>query len=242
MRIVLCDDDEMFCRRFLDVLRDATPLVRYSRQAYTFDAVHSAEALYREVAAAPIDILFLDISMPGEDGFAIAQTLHEQGADPLLIFVSNFDSMVYYSLRFRPFRFIRKQYVETEGPEAYLAALEQCRKNDRRIEVRTNTETYFIRAADVIWFEKEKNTNYVLLHTADRMYRHRASVRQLTEEYRDFGFLEISRNLSVNPEFITSVKGNAVVLRDGEELMISGTRTSAEICAEYLKYMRVREE
>ncbi|VUT01946.1 response regulator transcription factor [Klebsiella spallanzanii] len=52
-----------------------------------FDAwgVHSAEAFWRQLHRAPVDIVLIDIGLPGEDGFSVLDYLHEIGQFGLVV-------------------------------------------------------------------------------------------------------------------------------------------------------------
>ena len=52
-----------------------------------FDAwgVHSAEAFWRQLHRDPVDIVLVDIGLPGEDGFSVLDYLHEIGEYGLIV-------------------------------------------------------------------------------------------------------------------------------------------------------------
>ena len=52
-----------------------------------FDAwgVHSAEAFWRQLHRDPVDIVLVDIGLPGEDGFSVLDYLHELGEYGLIV-------------------------------------------------------------------------------------------------------------------------------------------------------------
>ncbi|MDP1635395.1 MAG: response regulator [Gallionellaceae bacterium] len=77
-RILVVDDDEG--------LREL--LVRYlSDNGYEAAGVGDGTAMKRHLAAHPVDLLLLDIMLPGEDGLTLARELGAQGA-PAIIMLS----------------------------------------------------------------------------------------------------------------------------------------------------------
>ena len=60
------------------------------------------------------DLLLLDIDMPEMNGMEIAKCLTDLLQKPLLVFVTSHDELVYDSLLYHPFGFIRKAYLEQE--------------------------------------------------------------------------------------------------------------------------------
>ncbi len=79
--------------------------------------------------AEPYDVVFLDIDMPELSGFDIAERINDVG-DTLIVFVTMHDELVFSSLRFRPFRFIRKAYLENELPETAEAVKNELAKRN----------------------------------------------------------------------------------------------------------------
>lgn len=47
--------------------------------------VHSAEAFWRQLHRDPVDIVLVDIGLPGEDGFSVLDYLHEIGEYGLIV-------------------------------------------------------------------------------------------------------------------------------------------------------------
>jgi two-component system, OmpR family, phosphate regulon response regulator OmpR len=76
--LLVVDDDEG--------LREL--LVRYLRDnGYAAAGVGDGEAMKRHLASHPVDLLLLDVMLPGEDGLSLARTLSTQGG-PAIIMLS----------------------------------------------------------------------------------------------------------------------------------------------------------
>lgn len=65
-RIALVEDDEDLRLNVEDFLSDA---------GYPVWGVHSAEAFYRKFTSDPVDIVILDLGLPGEDGLSVVELL-----------------------------------------------------------------------------------------------------------------------------------------------------------------------
>jgi DNA-binding response OmpR family regulator len=75
-RILVVDDDEG--------LREL--LVRYlSDNGYEAAGVADGTAMKRHLATHPVDLLLLDVMLPGEDGLSLARSLGGQGAPPIIM-------------------------------------------------------------------------------------------------------------------------------------------------------------
>jgi len=70
VRIRVVEDDPEWCALVVDEL---------ARQGAAVRGIGSVQALYRELAVAACDIVVLDITLPGEDGFSATRHLRRTG-------------------------------------------------------------------------------------------------------------------------------------------------------------------
>jgi len=68
--VIVCDDES----DIRDTLREYL-----ERRGFTVSTAADGKALRSLVAAGPVDVVILDINMPGEDGLSLAKFLHERG-------------------------------------------------------------------------------------------------------------------------------------------------------------------
>lgn len=78
--------------------------------------------------AEPYDVVFLDIDMPVISGFDVAEKI-SVSEHTLIIFVTTHDELVFSSLKFQPFRFIRKTHINNELSETLSAVIERITKS-----------------------------------------------------------------------------------------------------------------
>ena len=107
-RVFICDDEPEMLQRLLasvkGIWKDSEVRV-FSDGSDLQDALQKADVC---------DILLLDIDMPGLTGLDIARNLSGMQKRPLLAFVTSHDELVYDSLQFHPFGFVRKNHMDTE--------------------------------------------------------------------------------------------------------------------------------
>ena len=139
-----------------------------------------------------IDILFLDISMPEVNGFDIAKICNEQYPDASIIFVSDYEERVYYSLRFNPFRFLCKKNYKEHINEALNSAILKQLKQQEHIMIKADSEYIPIKISRILFAEKEKKKNYVVLHCVGNDYRYRANISEFLSVVPLHSFLKIN--------------------------------------------------
>ena len=107
--VFICDDESR-------ILSDITEKVKSELAGAEISMFSNGVKLLERLSEARCDILLIDIDMPEFNGLEIAERLGALSEKPLLIFVTSHDELVYDSLQFHPFGFVRKGYLEKELP------------------------------------------------------------------------------------------------------------------------------
>jgi two-component system phosphate regulon response regulator OmpR len=83
-RILIVDDDPAL----LELLE------RYlGEQGYAVSGAPDGEAMDRHLAESPVDLIILDLMLPGEDGLSIAKRLRASGTTPILMLSARGDDV-----------------------------------------------------------------------------------------------------------------------------------------------------
>jgi two-component system LytT family response regulator len=232
-------DDEPLARQRLRTLLDAEADIELVGECA--DGPQAVAALEEQRP----DLLFLDVQMPGLDGFGVLEAV---GGKPLpaIIFVTAYDR---YALRafevhaldylLKPFdreRFrkaldrARAQLHKDQGADAsqkLLALLEgvkETRKPVERLVVKSGSRVSFVRVEEIDWIEAAGN--YVRLHVGGDIHLLRETMNRLEGRLDAGQFKRIHRSTIVNVERIQelhpSFHGDYIVrLRGGHELTLS---------------------
>lgn len=101
-RIAICDD-EMF---FIENLKKLIP------DCYQVDVFTSGKELLKS-RVEEYHIFLLDIEMPEMRGFEVAEQLNRMLAEPLIIFITGYEQLVFESFDYRPFDFLLEDIMLT---------------------------------------------------------------------------------------------------------------------------------
>jgi len=242
IRVAIADDEPLARERLRSMLHGRE---RYTIVAECNDGVDAVSALSQH----DIDLLFLDVQMPGLDGF---QILEAPGTAPLpiIVFVTAFND---YALRafdvsaldylLKPFdrgrfeetlarveeRLASRQRTEISGElRDFLHTLSTTAAPGHvsRFPVRANGEIYFVRADDVDWIDAEGN--YVALHAAGRRHLVRDTIKSLEGRLNPAKFVRVHRSAIINVDKLRKLQpyfhGEYVItLQDGTTLTSSRT-------------------
>jgi two-component system LytT family response regulator len=195
-----------------------------------------------------IDAVFLDIRMPGLDGFDVLLSI-DPGSRPAVVFVTAFDdhavrafdvhAVDYLVKPFDDERFAEavrhvRERVEARrrgGLEHRLDALLAARADLRaeryhtRIQVREGAHIRFVSVDEVRYVQSDGN--HLHLHLSDGgTARIRRPLKELMGVLDPTRFVRIHRSTAVNLDFVREVQpwfsGDYVALmKDGEELRVS---------------------
>ncbi|QNK08276.1 response regulator transcription factor [Enterobacter sp. JUb54] len=76
LRVAIIEDS-------VDLLDELLAFLRF--RGFSAWGVHSAEAFWRQLHRDPVDLVLIDIGLPGEDGFSVLDYLHELGEYGLVV-------------------------------------------------------------------------------------------------------------------------------------------------------------
>ncbi|HEX6649626.1 MAG TPA: LytTR family DNA-binding domain-containing protein [Pyrinomonadaceae bacterium] len=215
MRVVIIDDEP--------IAREGvrTQLLREPEVEIVAECGDGLEAVEMIRELAP-DLVFLDVQMPGMDGFEVVQTLGVE-AMPAVVFVTAYDKYALQAFEvnavdylLKPFdgeRFqkafqrarleIQRKTAETIN-EKLVALLESMRPQHRYLErlvVKSGGRIFFLPVSEIDWIESADN--YVNLHSGRESHLIRETLTSLETKLNPEEFLRIRHSAIVN---VTKIK------------------------------------
>ena len=196
---------------------------------------NASEAM-QAVAALTPDLLFLDIRMPGLDGFKLLRELRPDTL-PMVVFATAYGQHALRAFDAHALDYILKPIDQARfdqalarvrqhwhGLQARAPAPQAVAEPLQRISVRVDEHIRVIATDTIDWIEADGN--YVHIHVGKQAYLHRETLAHLLAALDPARFLRIHRGTLVNVERIREVhplfKGSAeVVLHDGTRLDLS---------------------
>jgi two-component system, LytTR family, response regulator len=191
------------------------------------------------------DLLFLDVQMPGLDGFGVLEALGPVQM-PVTVFTTAYDQFAVRAFDAHAVDYVLKPYDE----ERFQRALERARSqvvsrrragmDDRlgalldelrareqyleRLVVRANGRIVILRVTEVDWVEAA--SNYVRLHAGGRQFLLRETMTALESKLDPADFVRIHRSTIVRVDRIRELEplfqgDYVVILEDGTRLTSS---------------------
>ncbi len=232
IRTLLIDDEDLArqeMRHLLSVFPDINVID---------EAADAADALDKIRRHRP-DLIFLDINMPGKNGFEMLGELEES---PRVVFVTAYDEFAVRAFETNALDYLLKP-VRPERLEKALAAVREVMRDqptavnlpirdytlrpDSLVFIKDGEKCYFVRLSDIFLFESEDN--YVRVHFGAEKPLHRKSLNSLIEKLPPELFFRANRRQIINLAYITNIEpffsGTLrVTLRGGIRVEISVRR------------------
>jgi len=231
---VLIVDDEPLARVSVRTL-----LAREPDIAIVGECADGASAVDAIRAERP-DLVFLDVQMPGLDGFGV---IREIGPDrmPVTVFVTAFDTFAVRAFETRAIDYLVKPFSD----ERFAATLARARElrfaqqlaqllADRvaagaytsHLLVPTGTRTTVVPVETIDWIGADDY--YAVLHVGLRTHLLRQTLTVLATELDPKRFVRVHRSAIVNLRFVRALEktrdgGTALVLADGATVPVSRT-------------------
>jgi two-component system, LytTR family, response regulator len=232
-------DDEPLARKRLATLLNSEPDIDVVGEA---DGGTSAVALIESLKP---DLVFLDIQMPGLDGFGVLRSVAPAHL-PLVVFVTAYDDHAIRAFEVQAVDYVLKPVVEKRFREAVRRAVERLSSSSGealrrqmasllerlpaapsdRLAVRSGERTVFVRFDDIDWIDVEGD--YARVHAGQDTHLLRETLGDLERRLPPSRFIRIHRSFIVQADRIQSVqpwfKGDYVImLRDGTRLQSGRT-------------------
>ena len=220
---------------------DMARMLRKSRRVETVDVASSAHDALLTLTSRTFDVIFLDIRMPGLDGFELAEVLHALPGAPALVFVSAYDASAAATFGFRAVDFLIKP-VTPERIDETLARVasrvprtgttagttQQCHTRlwGCVVVVRDlGNRTFRLLARGSILYIMARG-DYVRVHADSGVFLLRSTLADVERRLGEHGFLRVHRQFVANLARATEVrpdgKGSGVIrLENGDEIPVS---------------------
>ncbi|SCX83850.1 LytR/AlgR family response regulator transcription factor [Flavobacterium caeni] len=211
-------DDEPLAREAIQMLVEQTPTLRL------MGSFNSPMAAQEILGAGKVDLIFLDIQMPGTNGIAFARTIP---GDAFVVFTTAFPEFAIDSYEvdaidylIKPVKLERFQRA-VEKAQTYAQLLKADHAASRIADI---TEDHFFLKADrkifKIYFSNilyiEGLKDYVVVHTQNQKIITAMNIKTIHDRLPKQLFARVSKSYIVNVDKMESVDNNTVYIGKNE--------------------------
>ena len=191
------------------------------------------------------DLLFLDVVMPGQDGFDLLTTLEEWDFD--VVFTTAYDQYAVRAIKYSALDYLLKpvdpddlrkaidRHLEKRSSRAVTKGryqnlfdnLQAPKGSELKLAIPTSDGTYFYHTTEII--RCEADSNYTLLHmTGNRRLLSAKTLGDYDEMLSPMGFLRVHKSHLVNQLHVANLLGkDYLLMKDGAEVEVARRRKEA---------------
>ncbi len=226
MKIAIVEDKPEDQEWLSDLLKEDA---RGRGWTYTVKAYTSGEAFLE--AVEQFDIVFLDVMLDGIDGLETARRFRDKGGSALVVFVTVEENFAIEGYEVDAVAFLvkpadaKKFHRALDRLERKLMAREH--KNDPLVVLFPGKKV----PAGTVMYATIKD-HYLKVYVAGEMFSPNYSMEELHAHLPNDGrFIECSRGVLVNLDYVSKVDANTVTMCDGTLLPVSRRRRQALVSA-----------
>lgn len=220
IRVAICDDEPDFIKLFQNELERTLKQLDIK---HVITCYSSGRKFLKELEN--FDAVFLDIDMPEMNGMEIARYINKIHPIPIL-FLTAYNELVYSSIRFQPFRFIRKDHLDSELEEAVFALNEYIHIQFQKHSVCLHTPNGDLAMSIGEIKYAEIYGHWIKIHTkGKKVFNCYGSLKDFEEQWEKYDFVRTHKSYLVNARYIYSIRKDTVILEDGEEVILSRSKT-----------------
>ena len=231
MRIAVCDDNKAFCGALCNMLEEQFAARQWDCDYAMFS---SGDALLAS-DLTDVQVVFLDIDMPGVNGMETARLLREQSEDVIIVFVTAFAEYALKGYWVGAMLYLLKESLDEQLGPCVDAVIEKLSDGRKYVKVQTPDKFMNVRVKDILYFEGT-SVKRVMLHTVNsgpvacmgRMEDYEARLA-------GFDFLRIQKGYLVNMRHVEDIRNYTAKLTDGEALAVS-RKDYSEITRRYVTW------
>lgn len=235
MKAIIIDDEPNNISNLQLILAAHCPVVKVMATAISAGEGREAILLHQP------DLIFLDIQMPGENGFELLQSLPRPGFE--VIFVTGFDQYGIQAIKFSAIDYLLKPIVVAELEAAVERAgrkiteknhnnqlenllnfLQQKNNRDRhKIALPSAREIRFVNPHDIMYCEANNNYTTFYLASGEKLIISKP-LFEYDELLGEYGFIRCHNSYLVNSFFVKSMvkeNGDSLVLENGHQVPVS---------------------
>lgn len=249
LRTLIVDDEKPARLRLRELLEKYQDIDLLGECSDGEDAVHQIRELHP-------DLLFLDIQMPGMDGFDVLKEIGNLNM-PVTIFVTAFDNHAIKAFEANALDYLLKPYSDERFERSLSRAISHARTQQRdifnshllnlleqtksieptpteptpgyydRLVIKAGGRVIFLPVDEIDWIEAEGV--YVQIHAGDNNWLHSISLSELEMRLDPQQFIRIHRSTIINLEKVKELQHHS----HGDYLVIMNDGTEIKLSRSY---------
>lgn len=229
MKVAICDDEKKIC---LFMKETINRFFFSEEEEITIECFEGGEQLLKSDLES-IDVLFLDIEMPGCNGLDVAREIRKINQNMIIVFVTAYDKFVFESFKVKAYRYLLKPVKEDELIETLRAIQKEGHSASDEISFSFQNENFRIRIDDILYVEGMRGK--IWIHCRNDSYRYRDALKNIDSSLKKKGFFQIHQSYIINMNKIVRYDKTEIEIEGGHKIPVSRYKWKA-FQEEYARY------
>lgn len=223
MKIAIVDDEEWFREKIKNYVENIVPNSQILLYQSGNEFLRSRDEF---------ELVFMDIEMPGIDGFQTIAEAKKINVDAKFIIITTHTELSRVGYKVEAFRYIDKLRLEHEIQESIESYLE-IRKEKQSLPIRIEGHECSVTIGDILYFETEKRKVVMTIKKSNIICD--MPINELYEKLKKYNFYMPFRSSIINFKYVSSFDKNTIIMMDGHSVNLS-RRKIAEFKGKYFEY------
>jgi DNA-binding LytR/AlgR family response regulator len=221
MHILITDDETPARGELRYILEELAP------EAAFYEAANGEEALDL-IEREPMDVIFLDINMPGLDGLAVAATIMDGPEPPLIVFATAYDEHALRAFELAALDYVVKPFDERRLAQTMIRVRHALDERATLAQRQAAIRQYLMQAApsggltklwgqrenesrmlvdyqDILWVEAEAKRVYMHTRAGEKL-QVRHTLKELEIRLELHNFVRVHKGYLVNLDHVAQVE------------------------------------
>lgn len=219
IRIAVVDDDILVCNHMERILLQIEKILHitmeikyYNKGKYFQEQLKNGDAYH---------LIFLDIELEDCTGIDISLLIREEQYDDSvqIVYISGKEGYDRQLFEFRPLAFLGKPLSEKKVMHVMEKYMRICDKGNDIFSYRYGRDLFCVKVSNILYFRSDKKQ--IIIKTIEKTDFFNGSLKNIYLELKTKGFIMPNRSYLVNYRMISSFQPNAIILVNGEQILIS---------------------
>lgn len=210
MEIAIIDDDLEFSKV---LQRDVERFISVLFTKFNVDIIN--DNFFSNSVNKKYDIYFLDIDLDKVSGINIGRKLLVSETNPIIIFVSSREDLVFSSFSVRPFYFVRKSNIEEDMKIMFLLLKKYLKENMNLFTFEFYGRKTNLFLKDIFMLESKGHD--IILYTKYGEYEYRSTMKNILDVLGTEIIIQFQKSYAVNLDYVKEINRGVLILKNGQE-------------------------
>lgn len=222
MTVGICDDETEIIAAIRNIIEKNCEEFEENINVLEFS---NGEKLCKDIRISSINVLFLDIEMPGMDGISVGEYVRNilLNDDMFIVFVTGKEGYERRLFEYHPLNFIQKPIEERKIVDCLRKANRMCKNNKRLFSYVSEYEKNVIEIGRIQYFQTSVKSVEMVTDAEERIHIN-MPVKKIMEWLEGDSFLKISQSVIVNVKYVKYFDSCDFHMSDGSIHKVSRDR------------------